>query len=75
MENIIFQDNKSEMLLEKNGKTSNGKRTKYISIRYFFVTDRINNVKVSVAWCPTDDMIGDLFAKTNQGTLPGGSDT
>ena len=69
MENIIFQDNKSEMLLEKNGKTSNGKRTKYISIRYFFVTDRINNVKVSVAWCPTDDMIGDLFAKTNQGTL------
>ena len=27
VENIIFQDNKSAILLEKNGKTSSGKRT------------------------------------------------
>ena len=35
VENIIYQDNKSAILLEKNGKTSSGKRTKHISIRYF----------------------------------------
>ena len=35
VENIIFQDNKSAILLEKNGKTSSGKRAKHISIRYF----------------------------------------
>ena len=35
VENIIFQDNKSAMLLEKNGKTSSGKRTKDIRIRFF----------------------------------------
>ena len=69
VENIIFQDNKSAILLEKNGKTSSGKRTKHISIRYFFVTDRINKGDVSVAWCPTDDMTGDFFTKPNQGAL------
>ena len=35
VENIIFQDNKSAMLLEKNGKIPRGKRTKHISIHYF----------------------------------------
>ena len=69
MENIIFQDNNSAILLEKNGKTSSGKRTKHISIRYFFVTDRINKGEVSVAWLSTDDMTGDLFTKPIQGAL------
>ena len=31
-ENIIFQDNKSTILLEKNGKSSSGKRTKHNNI-------------------------------------------
>ena len=35
VENIIVQDNKSAMLLEKNVKISSGKRTKHISIRFF----------------------------------------
>ena len=41
-ENIVFQDNKTTMLLEKNGKTSSGKRTKHINMRYFFITDQIS---------------------------------
>ena len=40
--NIIFQDNKTDILLEKNGKSLSTKRTKYINIRYFFITDRIS---------------------------------
>ena len=32
---IIFQDNKSAILLEKNGKSSIRKRTKHIIIQYF----------------------------------------
>ena len=32
-ENIVFQDNRSAMLVEKNGKASSGKRTKHINIR------------------------------------------
>ena len=68
-ENIIFQDNQSAILLEKNGKASSGKRTKHINIRYFFVTDRIRTGDVSVAWCPTGDMTGDFWTKPNQGAL------
>jgi hypothetical protein len=62
-ENILFQDNQSAILLEKNGKASSGKRTKHINIRYFFVTDRVRNKELSVEWCPTGDMIGDFMTK------------
>jgi hypothetical protein len=39
-DNVLFQDNKSSILLEKNGKASSSKRTKHINIQYFFITDR-----------------------------------
>jgi hypothetical protein len=38
----FFQDNKSSILLEKNGKASSSKCTKHINIRYFFITDRVS---------------------------------
>jgi hypothetical protein len=38
-DNILFQDNKSSILLENNGKASSSKRTKQINIRYFFITE------------------------------------
>ena len=47
-DNIIYQDNKSAILLEKNVKASSGKRTNYINMWYFFVTDRIQKGDVSV---------------------------
>ena len=68
-DNILFQDNKSSILLEKNGKASSGKRTKHINIRYFFITDRVSKGEVSVVWCPTGDMIGDYATKPLQGAL------
>jgi hypothetical protein len=64
---IVFQDNKSAILLEKNGKASTSKQTKHISIPYFFVTDRIKKVTLSVEWCPTEDMLGDFGTKPTQG--------
>jgi hypothetical protein len=68
-ENIVFQDNKSAILMEKNGKASSSKRTKHINIRYYFVTDRINKQELTVEWCPTGDMIGDYMTKPTQGAL------
>jgi hypothetical protein len=64
---IVLQDNKSAILLEKNGKASSSKRTKHISIRHFFVTDRIKKGELSVEWCPTEDMLGDFWTKPTQG--------
>ena len=36
-ENKLYQDNKSSILLEKNGKKSSGKRTRALNIRYFIL--------------------------------------
>jgi hypothetical protein len=68
-DNVLFQDNKSSILLEKNGKASSSKCTNHINIRYFFITDRVSNEEVSVVWCPTGDMIGDYATKPLQGAL------
>jgi hypothetical protein len=68
-ENIVYQDNQSAILMEKNGKASSSKRTKHINIRYYFVTDRIRKKDLTVEWCPTGDMIGDYMTKPNQGAL------
>ena len=66
---IIFQDNNSAILLEKNGKSSSGKKPKKLNIRYFFVTDRIKKGEVMVDWCPNYDMAVKFFTKPNQGLL------
>jgi hypothetical protein len=66
-DSIIYQDNKSAILLENNGRASSSKRTRHINIRYYFVTDRIANGEISVAYCPTKQMIADFFTKPLQG--------
>jgi hypothetical protein len=68
-DSIIYQDNQSAMLLEKNGRASSGKRTRHINIRYFFVHDRIAAGEMSVQYCPTGDMTADYFTKPLQGAL------
>ena len=68
-DSIIYQDNQSAILLEKNGKASSGRRTRHINIRYFFVHDRVSAGEVSVQYCPTGDMIADFFTKPLQGTM------
>ena len=67
--NILYQDNKSSILLETNGKVSSGKRTNHINIRYFFITDCVKKGDFSVVWCPTGGMIVDYANKPLQGSL------
>ncbi len=66
-DNIVYQDNKSAMLLENNGRQSSGKRTRHINIRYYFVTDNIKQDRLRVEHCPTDSMLADFFTKPLQG--------
>eukprot|EP00980_Cylindrotheca_fusiformis_P012362 scaffold3036_cov117-Cylindrotheca_fusiformis.AAC.1 len=66
-DNVVWQDNQSAMLLENNGTRSSSKRTRHLDIRYFFVTDNIKRGRMSVQYCPTDDMIADFFTKPLQG--------
>jgi len=67
-DSIVFQDNQSAILLEKNGRASSSKRTRHINIRYFFVKDRIDAGEVRIEYCPTQHMLADFFTKPLQGT-------
>ncbi len=60
---VVHQDNQSAMLLETNGKRSSGKRTRHMNIRYFFVADVQERKQITTEYCPTDEMIGDIFTK------------
>ena len=66
-ERKLFQDNKSAMPLEKNGKAPRNKHTKHINIRYYFVTDCIEKYELSLEWCPTENMIRYFMTEPTQG--------
>ena len=50
--NIIYQDNKSAILLETNGRKSVGKRNRALNVRYFFSTDQVERGNLQVVHCP-----------------------
>jgi hypothetical protein len=61
--NVLYQDNKSAILLEKNGKRSSSKRTRALNIRYFFVTDQVEKGQLTIEYCPTGEMVADYMTK------------
>jgi hypothetical protein len=68
VEDLLMQDNKSMILLQKNGIFSVGKGSKHIHIRYFFTTDKIEKKELKLIYCPTDKMIADFSTKPLQGS-------
>ncbi len=62
-DNILYQDNKSAILLKTNGWASSSKQTKHIEIWYYYIADRIAKGDLSVVWCPTNKMIADFLTK------------
>jgi hypothetical protein len=67
LKTYLIEDNRSTMLLMKNGKMSSGKRTKHFDIRYFYVKDLIDRGVINVSHCMSEDMIADFFTKPLQG--------
>jgi hypothetical protein len=65
--NILYQDNKSAILLETNGKKSTGKRTGALNIHYFYLTYQVEKGNFTILYCPNDDMVGDFHTKPLQG--------
>ena len=65
--NKVFQDNKSTILLEENGKRSSGKRTRAINVRYFSITNQVETNNLKIEYCPTDMTISDYMTKGLQG--------
>ncbi len=66
---IVYQENQSAILLKRYGNQSSSKCTRYMNIRYFFITDRIKQRQMMVGYCLASEMIGDYFTKPLQGAL------
>ena len=63
------QDNQSAMRLEHNGRASASQRSRHISIRYFFMTDRLSTDNITLRYCQTEHMLADFLSKPLQGGL------
>ncbi len=62
----IFQDNKATIgSILKGGPSS--ERSRHISIRRFWLTERIENGELAIVYCGTDEMVSDLLTKPLQG--------
>ena len=61
--NVVFQDNKSAILMENNGRNSCTDNSRHIHIRYFFVKDRVDKKEIVIKYCNTELMLADFFTK------------
>ncbi len=64
---IVFQDNTSALLLEKNGRMSSSQRSKHIKAKYFLIKDYYDAGVIDVKFCPSDQMWADILTKLLQG--------
>lgn len=58
---MIYEDNQGTIALAKNPVSR--QRCKHIDIKYHFVRSTVNNGKVFLEYCPTDQMVADLMTK------------
>ena len=67
--NLLYQDNKSTILLAKNGRMSAGKNSRHIKNRCFLITDKVAQGDLSIQHKGTKDMWADVNTKPVQGLL------
>ena len=67
-DDVVCQDDKSTVLLQKNGRASTGKRSRHLNIKLFYITDLINDKQMQVECCLTDEMMADFMTKPKQGS-------
>ena len=65
-DNVIYQDNKSAIIMITNERNSCIINSRYINIRYFWVQDRVANKEVRIEYLPTHLMSEDFFIKALQ---------
>ena len=65
---VLEQDNQSAIRLFTNGR-SNADATRFIDIRYFWISDYIARGEVELRYVPTADMSADYFTKPVQGAI------
>ena len=67
-DSVIYQDNKSAILMEVNGRNSCTGNSRHIDIRYFWIKDRVDNKEVRIEYLPTHILLADYYTKPLQGS-------
>jgi hypothetical protein len=67
--NLLYQDNKSTILLAKNGRMSAGKHSKHIKNRFFLIADKVAQGDVEIQHRGADVMWADVNTKPLQGQM------
>lgn len=57
----IYEDNQGTIALSKNPVCR--QRSKHVDIKYNFVRSAHTEGKISIEYCPTTDMVADVFTK------------
>jgi hypothetical protein len=65
---VIYQDNKSTIMLAENGPSNSGK-SKHFRRRYFGVKEMIQHGEVKLIYLPTEEMVADALTKPLTGKL------
>ena len=68
-ENMIYRDNLSAMLLEKNGKKPSTKKTKHFQVRYSFIKYRVVTGGAELKHWSTAKQMVDHLTKPLQGEI------
>jgi hypothetical protein len=58
---LIWQDNQSCIALAQNSLTNS--RTKHIDVKFHFIREKILSEEIIVKYCPTAEMLADIFTK------------
>ena len=53
LENFLEQDNESAIKLAVNGRTSAGEKSRHLDIRYFWIKENLETMKITVRHCRT----------------------
>jgi hypothetical protein len=62
----LYQDNMSTIAMIKNGRAT-AESTRHINIRYFFISDYLEQGEIEVEYMNTKEMVADYYTKPLQG--------
>lgn len=57
----IFGDNQGAIALSRN--PVHRSRSKDIDVKYHLIRDALNEERIFIEYCPTEDMVSDIFTK------------
>ena len=66
---FYFKSTKDAFYFRRRLSYSMNKGSKHIHARYFFVTEKIDKMKVKITCYPTENIIANYSSKPNQGSL------